>query len=70
MCVNIGQISTLCSTQEDGERSGAILKSKRFPRNPEEIPNVGCKLDSFPCREKSGGKRSEGISEDFVHLWC
>lgn len=48
------KLSTLCSTEEDGERSGAVLGTKRFPRNPERFPNGGCELDSFPCRENQG----------------
>lgn len=48
------KLSTLCSTEKDGERSGAVWGTKRFPRNPGRFPNGGCELDSFPCRENQG----------------
>lgn len=54
------KLSTLCSTQEDGESYGAVLGNKSFPRNPGRIPNAGSQLDSFPCGEN---QRKRGVNE-------
>lgn len=52
------KLSTLCSTQEDEERYGAVLGKKSFPRNPGRTPSVGSQLDSFLLEKIRGKERS------------